>query len=811
MQYIWHDLRFAVRMLIKRRWFTVAAVIALALGIGANSAVFTLVNAVLLRGLPVDQPDRIVAVGMRQSRGQEYGVSLEDFDDFQRTATTIQGMTLVFQLNMSVSGDDQAPARYPGVFMTARGFDIAGAKTAIGRLYTAEDDRIGAPAVVVLGNEIWTRRYNRNPAVLGRTIRVNALDATVIGVMAEGMKFPFTSEAWVPTSQIAAALRAAGRGTRNYFVVGRLADGVTVEQAQSELTNLSRELSNRYPDTNKDMTATVMLFSERVLGNDIKVLFWSLMGAVAFVLLIACSNVANLLLAQAADRAREIAVRISLGATRWRITRQLLVESILLALIGGIVGLGLAYLGVRWFDSETQDVGKPYWMVFTMDGRVFAFFAIVSIATGIVFGLVPALHISKTNLNEVLKEGGRTGAGGTRVRRWTAALVVAQVALTLVLLAGAGYMIRSFLVLYDMDLGIDTSRLLTADMTASRRAYPRLEDRVAFFKRVDDRLAAIPLLESVTTVSNAPLGGGYSRLLAIEGRTLPGERPPTVTVVSANPRYFDTLGLRLLRGRTLTDADGLSQHSAVINRRMADMFFRDEDPLGRRIRVTEEFPTGPQPEWLTIVGISPTIRQSDIEESDPDPVAYVAHLDLPALSPAVTLVVRTRSDPAKATAMIRDEVRALDADMPLFNIRTMDERLAQGRWAHRVFGSMFMVFAIIALILSAVGLYGVTSYSVMQRTQEIGIRMALGAEPRTIRWLVLRRGFVQLSIGLTIGLAGALGVGRLLRSMLVQIPTTDPVTLIAIVSVLVIVAITACLWPAARATRLDPMVALRYE
>ena len=812
MRDIWQDIRFAARVLMKRRWYTLAAVAALALGIGANTAVFTLVNVVLLQGLPFEGADRIVALGMRDLRPRDFGVSSQDFDDWRRATRTIPTLSAAFGANLAISGDDRAPEQYTGVYMSATGFAITGSKPVIGRIFTADDDRIGAPAVVVLSNDVWKNRYSSDRSVLGRKIRVQALDVTIIGVMPPDMKFPFNSEAWLPLAQLPPAVVNLGRGNRQLFVFGRLPDGVTVEQARAEFTNVSRELARQYPTTNKDLTATVQLFLDRVIGGQIKLLFWTLMGAVAFVLLIACSNVANLLLAQAADRAREIGVRVSLGATRWRIVRQLLVESVMLSIISGIAGLGLAQLGIKWFDAETQGVGKPYWMVFQMDGSAFAFFMGVSVLSGILFGLMPALHISKANLNEVLKEGGRSGGGSVRTRRWAGALVVTQVALTLVLLAGAGFMMRSFLVLYRMDFGVpDTSRLLTMQLLMPARKYVTASDRATFLKRVDDRLSSIAGIESATTASNWPLGGGAPRLLAIDGRTPTGERAPSVTLISAGPHYFDTLGVRLIRGRALTDADGVSQQSVIINNRLAEMYFQADNPIGRRIKLTEEFPTGPQTDWLTVVGVAPNVRQGDVTKVEFEPIAYVPHSESPGMGRGATLLVRTRSDPAKATAVLRSEVRGIDADMPLFNIRTLDDVLAQVRWLYRVFGAMFSAFALIALVLSAVGLYAVTAYSVTQRTQEIGVRMALGAEPRSVRWLILRRALTQLVIGATLGVAGAFGVGRLLRSMLVQIPAADPVTLVAIVALLLAVAVAACLWPSRRAMRLDPVTALRYE
>jgi len=504
---------------------------------------------------------------------------------------------------------------------------------------------------------------------------------------------------------------------------------------------------------------------------------------------------------------------VSLGASRWRIVRQLLVESVVLSIIGGLLGLALAFVGVRLFDAATQDVGKPYWIQFTMDGRVFGFFAAVCLGTGIVFGLAPALHVSKTDLNEVLKEGGRSGSSGTRARRWTSVLIVAELALTLVLLAGAGLMIRSFLKVYRLDAGVETSHLLTMRLALPNQKYPTLEQRRAFYDRLDQRLAVIGGIQAATITTNMPLGGGTPRLLAIDGhQPADGEQPQTVTQLTIGARYFETMGLRILRGRVFDDLDGTPGHdSAVVNQRFASMHFAGEDPIGRRIKLTPDGPAlpGPAPAWVTIVGISPTIRQRNFQDPQPDPVVY---LPLRGQAPTFAmLVIRAQRDAASLTSLLREEVRAIDPDLPLFGILTMDQLLAQQRWAFQIFGSMFAIFAAIALALSAVGLYAVTAYSVAQRTQEIGVRMALGAQSAQVLWLILRRAVVQMTIGLAIGIGGALGVGKLLESLLVQTGTRDPVTLTSIVALLVFVSLAACFWPARRATRLDPVNALRYE
>jgi predicted permease len=715
---------------------------------------------------------------------------------------------------MIISGDDPLPESYPGGFISANAFDVIGVKTQLGRGFVPDDDREGAPPVVLISGGVWRSRYASDPAIVGKAVRVNAIPATIVGVMPDGFKWPFQSEVWMPMSQRPPAFRVPRQG-RPFMVYGRLADGATVEQARSEMTTIAARLAEQYQDSNKDITAQVTPFLDFIIGSQIKTMFWALMGAVAFVLLIACSNVANLLLARAADRSREIAVRISLGASRWRVVRQLLVESVLLACVAGIVGLGLGYLGIRWFDSETQNIGRPYWMTFDMDANVFAFFAVVCVATGIIFGLAPALHISKTNVNDILKEGGRSGSGGLRARRWTAALIVAELTLTLVLLAGAGFMMRSFVNLYRLDVGVDTSRLLTMGFILPTRKYTAIESRVEFMRQMEERLNANAAIAAASIASNQPLGGGAQRQLEIDGKPVPaGEKPRTALMLAIGPRYFDAIDVSLLRGRTFDVGEGTpGREVVVINQRLATRYFGNEDPIGQRIRLIEDNPNAPEYAWATVVGVAPNVRQRQGGQGDPepDPVVYIPHSQNTGLVGLGNILVRGRSNPAELMPVVRKEIFALDPDLSLANMRPLDEALAQQRWFPRVFSIMFTVFAGIAIVLAAVGLFAVTAYSVTQRIQEIGIRMALGAQAKQISWLILRRGLIQLAIGLTLGLAGAYGVGRLLQSMLFQIGSADPLTLASISALLIVVAVGACLWPSYQATRLNPIAALRYE
>ena len=812
---LWQDLKIAARQMTKNRGFTAAAVTALALGIGVNAMAFTVVNAILLRSVPINDPDRFVQISMLW-RGGRYGNSLPDVEDWQRESQTFSSFTAVLGSGFSLVDEGQPAEQFRGTYSSANIFDAIGKQPMIGRSFTPDDDRRGAAPVLILSHGLWTRRYGADPAAIGRQVRVNGVAATVIGVMPEGLEFPFNNELWVPLSQLPPDTRDQKRDVRIFSVFARLADGVTLPQAQGELTAICARLEQQYQEFSREVKPSVVSYQESVSAGPLRLMVLSMMGAVAFVLLIACANVANLLLARAAHRSKEVAVRVSLGATRWRIIRQLLVESVLLAVLSGLVGAVLAVVGIRLFESALP-AGRPYWVAFTPDPIVLAFLAAVSVGTGIVFGLAPALHVSKTGVSDVLKESGRSGTVGVRARRWTGALMVVEVSLTLALLAGAGFMMRSFLMLYRLDIGVDTRQLLMMQLPLPDAKYPTVEDRNRFLERVNVRLAGISAIESATTASSVPFGGAHVRYIAVNGRPAPEGQPlPLVSMVTVGPRYLQTIGVPLMRGRALLETDGLpGQEAVVINERLAAVHFPGEDPIGKMIRLSELAPSNPATGWATIVGVMPNVRQrfqfTGAQDRLPDAVVYLPVRGNPNADRGTSLLVRAQGDPTKIAALVREEMRLLDPDLPVFAVQTVDTLLANQRWPFRVFGMTFATFAAIALLLSAVGLYAVTAYSVTQRTHEIGVRMALGAQRADVWWMVARRALIQVTLGLVFGLAAAIGVGTLLRSTLVFTNAADPATLVTISAVMVIVALAAALRPAQRATQLDPVVALRYE
>jgi putative ABC transport system permease protein len=807
------DLRFAFRLMARERWFTLVAVVALALGIGANATVFTIFQAAMLANLPFRDADRLAMLSLDTRDGDRRGVSYAELEDLRAQTRSYAGLGAFREGEVNISDDRSMPEQARMGWLTANAFDVLAQRPVIGRAFLSGEDRPGAPPVVVLGYRLWRNRYGGDAGVLGRPVRVNGEAATIVGVMPEHVRFPISAELWTPFVPTAADQR---RDARNLSVFARLREGVSFAEARVELAAIAQRFATAYPETNKELTgARVETFTERFVGGAARPMFFAMMGAVSFVLLIACANVANLLLSRSIRRAREVALRMALGATRRRVLGQLLTESVVLGVIGGVLGLLIAMSAVPLFDASVQDPGKPFWIVFAVNYRVVGYVAAVCLVTGVLFGFAPALHVSRTHLNDVLNEGGRSNASAPRVRWFSGALVVVQIALTCVLLVGAGLMIRSFINAMTLDVGMPTDRLMAMRLALPPSRYETPEARRLFFEKLEPRVSALPGVEGSTIATRLPIGGMSSRPFEVEGRPPSSDRDRTwVATVSVGARYFEVTRTPVVRGRAFVEGDGAPGAEAiVIDARIAARYFPGEDPLGRRLRFLTLAPprNGTQAEppspWHTIVGISPTEWRSTLRHDDEGGVVYLpTRGDLPA---AAFLLVRSALPPASVMDAVRRAVVAIDPDQPVFTVQTLDQHLSEQRWPMRVFGVLFGVFAVIALVLSSVGLYAVIAYAVNERTQEIGVRMALGAEARQVRWLVLRRGLAQLAVGLTLGLSGALAFSRVLRRSLVGVDPSDPVTFAAIALLLSVVAIAACLGPARRATRIDPLDALR--
>lgn len=813
----WNDVRLAARLLLKDKWFTLAASAALALGIAANNTVFTLVNGVFLREMPFDAPDRIVTVGTRNSARPSDGlggVSFPDVREWQEGTRTFDGIAAFAEDGFTLSDEGRAPERFRAAFITANAFELIGARPIVGRNFRPDDDREGAAPVVMLGYDVWRNRYQSNPDVVGGMIRVNGVPSTVIGVMGEGFLFPQRAFVWAPFLALDDDTKS-DRGARNLGAFGRLKAGTTTDQAAADLRNVTSALALRYPDSNRDIEGGIADFRSGI-GDPIRPVFAAMIGAVAFVLLIACANVANLLLSRAGARTREITVRMSIGATRWRIVRQLLIESLLLAIVAGGVGLLLSMAGIELFWSTAQNTSPPYWLHFGMDWRVFGFLAAISLGAVFVFGLAPALYTSKTNLADILNDAGRASAGSLHGRRWSDVLVAGQLALALVLLTGAGLMVRNVLWLSTMQAGVDTSTLIRARLEVSPPAYASPERRIALFREFEDRIVSAPGLRAA--LANAlPLIGGAARNVSIDGQPITNPASPRrTTLVTVGRHYFDVLGIRVSRGRVFADGDGgPGRGVAVVNEQFAATHMRGVDPVGQRIQFPDGGPGGDRrttPEWLTVVGVVQNVRQRPPQNGGFDPVVYVPYTSNVLWN--TNVLVKEPADPGLAATLLREQLRGLDPDIPISDVQRLDDFIYSQRWAQRVFSTLFTIFGGIALVLATVGLYAVMAYSVSRRTREIGVRIALGAPARHVWWLVTSGASWQIAIGLVIGVAGSILVSRV-----VPVPPnaprivagTDPLTLGITTTLLVCVALVACLIPGRRALRTDPVVVLRSE
>jgi putative ABC transport system permease protein len=801
------DVRFGVRMMIKNPTFTVVAVIALALGIGANSAIFSVVNTVLLRPLPYKDPDRLVMVWEDDSR---HGYPRDtpaaaNYIDWRDQNRVFEGMAAMTDQSFNLTGSGE-PERIDGQRVSANLFPLLGVEPQLGRAFVPEEDQPGANHVVILSHGLWQRRFGSDAGIIGKSLTLNGDSHTVVGVMPPQLRFPSPEdELWVPVAF--APREAANRGRHYLNVVARLKPGVTLQQAQAEMSAIAARLQQQYPEQNAELGAAVVPLHEQAVG-DIKPALLVLLGAVGFVLLIACANVANLLLARAAVRQKEIATRVALGASRLRLVRQFLTESVLLAALGGGVGLLLSAWGVRLLKAFIpQDISQV--KSITLDARVLGFTLLISLLTGLIFGLAPALQASALNLNETLKEGGRDSAAGSRGNRIRGLLVVAEVAVSLVLLVGAGLLINSFLRLRSVDPGFRSDNLLTMSIVLPQLKYPDHARRAAFYDDLLNRVEALPGVKSAAVTSQIPLlRQGDSIGITIEGRPepSPGQKNIVVTRV-VSPHYFQTMGIPLLRGRQFAEQDKAdSPGVAVVSEAMARRYWPGEDPMGKRICPGK--PESPE-DWITIVGVVKDVRQFELN-ADPKPQMYLSYAQAGFFAPR-HLVVGTGGAPRSLASSVRATVWGIDRDQPVSDITTMEDVLSDSVARQRFSMLLLGVFAALALVLAAVGLYGVMSYSVAQRKHEIGIRMALGAQTADVLKLVIGQGLKLVSVGVGIGLAAALVLTRVMSSLLFGVSATDPATFATISLVLLGAGALASYLPARRATKVDPMIALRYE
>jgi putative ABC transport system permease protein len=807
MNTFWQDARFAVRMLAKNWSVTAIIVVVLALGIGANTAIFSVVNAALLRPLPYADPDKLVRLSEDSPNVPQMSISYPNFLDWREQNKVFSGIAAMQFISLNLTGQEQ-PERLAGRAVSAELFDVLGVKPALGRTFVTEEDQPGANPVCIIGNGLWQRRFGSDPALVGKQITMSEASYTVIGVLPASYAFGTPTDVFVPIG-----LRADEMKQRSshpgIYAVARLKPGVTVETARAELIALAQRIGEQYGM--KGNSATLTPLSEVFVG-DIRTTLLVLLCAVGFVLAIACANVANLLLARAATRHKEMAIRTALGAGRLRIVRQLLTESLLLAILGGVIGVFLALWGIDLLRSASAD-SLPSTAVIKLDGPVLLFTLLVSLLTGIIFGLAPALAAAKTDLHDTLKEGGRSSTAGGR-RSWLrSTLVVTEVALSLVLLIGAGLLIKSFVRILDTDPGFKPQNLLTMQLALNAKENEGVKV-LNFFNDLKGRIAGLPGVESTAFSNGIPLGGAADTSFAIVGRPKPepGKQPQTMLYITS-PDYLQAMGIRLVKGRFFTAQDTQhSPHVAVIDETFARAQFPDQEALGQRI--AGDGKDNPDAEIVGVVAHVKHFGLDAIERVQPQlyvPFNQAPNEMLPFLAPRMNLIIRTTADPSNLTAAVRREVQALDPNQPVFNVNTMEQTLDQSLVTQRLSMILLASLASLALILAAVGIYGVMSYLVTQRSHEIGIRMAIGARPRDVFRLVIGRGMVLVLIGVAVGLTGAFALTRLMTTMLFGVEPTDPATF-GLISVLIAgVALLACYVPGRRASKVDPLVALRYE
>ena len=806
METLLKDIRYGVRMMLKNPGFTAVALLTLTLGIGANSAIFTIVNAILLRPLPFDESDRLVYLSERSQQLEGMSISYPNFTDWRNQNTVFENLGVFRRQSYNLTGVGE-PERLLGGQVSATVFPALRAKAILGRAFNDDEDKPDGPLVTVLSYGLWERRFGSDQNVLGQTLNLNGKVYTVIGVMTRGFVFPSRVDLWTPVGQESGQRNWQQRGNHpGLYGVARLNPGISIEQARQEFDIIAQRLEEQYPDSNTSCRVTMTPLMEIVVQN-VRPGLMVLAAAVGLVLLIACVNVANLLLARAAAREKEIAIRSAMGASRARVIRQLLTETVLLGLGGGMLGLAVAYWGVKGLIAISP-ANIPRLTEIRLDAGVFLFTAAVSLLTGLAFGLVPALHASKPDLNETLKDAGRGSTGGVHRHRVRSALVVIEVAVALVLLIACGLTLRSFYLLNQVNPGFDPSRVLTMQITLPAASYPEEPDRARFGEQLTERLQSLTGVESVGIATGLPLGNnGNQTSFVVDGRPEPPRNEiPLMEVANVSADYFRAMKIPVLRGRVFTAQDKKGAAEViVIDELFASRYWPGEDPIGQRIKSG-----GTNNPPITIIGVVGRVKMEGLDSDSNRVQAYLPYQQRPWSG--ISVVVRSAtSDPSVLSAPVRQEILALDSNQAVYNIRTMDKIWDESVTQRRLTTILLSIFAGVALVLAAVGIYGVMAYSVTQRTHEIGIRVALGAARGDVVKLILGQGMLLAGVGVVLGLGGALLLTRWMSTLLFGVGSRDPLTFAVIAAALVIVALAACLIPARRATKVDPMVALRYE
>ena len=811
METLFKDIRYGLRSLVKHPAFTAIVIVTLALGIGATTAIFSVVNTVLLRRLPYPQAERIVAIQELNAEGKRVQITPANFLDWRAQNTVFQHLAAILQRPANLASEDRAE-RIELAMTSADFFDVFGAQPERGRLFIPADEQAGHEPVVVVSHALWQRRFAGNPDLVGKSITLDGRGYTVVGIAPAGFQYPDKTEVWIPPYRLAPAWTenmdvTQVRGFGFLSAVALLKPGISLAQSASEMETITSRLRQQYPESNNRRFNRVVALHTHLVG-DTSSMLWLLFGAVGFVLLIACANVANLLLASSASRQKEMAIRAALGASRWRVIRQLLTESTMLALLGGGVGLVLALWGVALM-TKLLPADFPRLADISVDWRVLGFTLAASVVTGILFGLAPALQISRTRVQESLKESARGSSAGSGHRRLRNLLIVGEVALSVVLLAGAGLLFRSFLQLQSVNAGFNPQQVLTFRLTPSGPGYSRDGAYMSFYSQVMQRISELPGVQAVGAINTLPLSKGPTAGIRIEGAPLQTrDKWPSTNYRSVSSDYFRAMNIPIVQGRAFTERDtGNAPQVMIVNQALVRRDFPNADPIGKRINLGGTNPQG-QPLWWEIVGVAANVRSLELRE-EATPEFYLSALQ--DTFEGMSVVIRGTSEPGSLVPEIRRIVSEADKSAPVSEVKTMDHIVEESVTQPRFNLFLLGLFGGIALLLSAAGIYGVTAYSVTQRTHEFGIRMALGAQVGDVLKMILGQGMLLIVTGIAVGLVVSFALTRLMKSLLFGVSVTDPLTFVATTLVLSLVALLACYIPARRATKVDPLVALRYE